>query len=61
MAKWRKLKDGSEMMFGKWKGTKMGNIPAKELLDLYNDGEMAEGNVKDYILDNIEILKDEIK
>lgn len=54
----KKLEDTDLMPFGKWKGTAMTDIPASYLLWLY-DNDMQDGNVKDYIEDNLEILRKE--
>ena len=59
MGKWYKLKDIDPMPFGKFQGTAMANVPSWYLFKLYNDGEMAQGNVRDYILDNIETITKE--
>lgn len=59
MGKWYKLTDTDEMPFGKYKGIKMIDVPADYLLFIYNDREIAKGNVRDYILDNLEVLKEE--
>lgn len=53
------LKDTDMMPFGKFTGTAMANVPAWYLLKLYNDGEMAQGNVRNYILDNLETITEE--
>lgn len=55
-----KLTDTSEMPFGKYKGMAMIDVPANYLLWLYEKG-LQNGNVKDYIEDNLEVLKQEIK
>ncbi len=55
-----KLTDESLMPFGKYKGKKMANVPAYYLLYIYDGGLMA-GPVYDYIQDNIDALKQEIK
>ena len=44
------LTDEYEMPFGKYKGTKMANVPASYLVYIYENG-LREGNVKDYIED----------
>lgn len=57
MGKWYKLTDKSEMPFGKHKGVSMVNIPCDYLLWLYKDGEMTRGNVRDYIEENLQAIK----
>lgn len=54
------LDDDSPMPFGKYKGEKMGNIPAKYLMWLY-DNNKCNQTVKDYIEDNLDVLQYEIK
>ena len=53
------LEDSSIMPWGKYKGKEMGNIPADYLLWLY-DNEKCSGDVKDYIEDNLSVLKQEV-
>jgi uncharacterized protein (DUF3820 family) len=48
------------MPFGKYKGEKMANIPAEYLVWLYENSKVY-GYVKDYIKENLETLKLEIK
>ena len=52
------LTDTSPMPFGKFKGDKMENVPAKYLLWLYNN-DKCFGLVKDYIIDNLQVLEQE--
>ncbi len=52
------LTDTSPMPFGKFKGDKMENVPAKYLLWLYNNNKCF-GLVKDYIIDNLQVLEQE--
>ena len=47
-----------EMPFGKYKGTKMIDVPASYLLWFLENG--SDGNVKDYAQDNKEALLQEI-
>ena len=54
------LNDDSIMPWGKFKGTKMGNVPAEYLLWLYENDKCDEP-VKEYIEDNLEVIKIEIK
>ena len=51
--------DHYEMPFGKHKGTKMANVPAKYLLFLHERGK-CYGLVKKYIEENLEVLKKEV-
>lgn len=54
-----KVKDDTEMWFGKHKGKKMANVPAGYLLYLYNN-KMAYGNLLTYIEENLDALQLEI-
>lgn len=45
------------MPFGKHKGRLLGNVPAKDLLWLYDNGRA--GRIKKYIEDNLDVLKKE--
>lgn len=54
-----KLTDKSLMPYGKYKGVEMANVPADYLLWLY-DNEKCSNEVKDYIVDNLEILRMEV-
>ena len=53
------LTDESLMPFGMHKGTKMANVPAKYLLFLY-DNNKCTSQVKDYIVENLDVLKLEV-
>ena len=53
------MDDNSIMPFGKYKGEKMANVPAKYLMWLYYEGKVF-GEVKQYISDNKEVLELEI-
>ena len=55
-----KLGDESPMPFGKYKGEKMANVPASYLMWLY-DNNKCNAEVKEYINDNMDVLKQEIK
>lgn len=54
------MTDESIMPFGKYKGTKIANVPAGYLIWLYDSG-LNNGPIKDYIIDNMDVLKSEIK
>lgn len=56
------LTDESRMPFGKYKGEKMANVPAEYLMWLY-ENQTGEGksDLKDYIEDNLDVIKVEIK
>jgi len=53
------MDDNSIMPYGKYKGTKMANVPPDYLLWLY-DNDRCSGEVKIYIFDNIDVLQSEI-
>ena len=56
-----KLTDESFMPFGRYKGTKLANVPAEYLLWLHGNGISPQHqNLKDYIEDNMDVLKQEI-
>jgi uncharacterized protein (DUF3820 family) len=54
------MNDESIMPFGKHKGEKMANIPPDYLLWLFDNGK-CYGEVRQYIEDNLEVLKSEIE
>jgi uncharacterized protein (DUF3820 family) len=54
------MNDESLMPFGKYKGDKMANIPADYLLWLYENSKVY-GEVKQYIKDNLDVIKSEIQ
>lgn len=54
------MDDNSRMPYGKYINTKMANVPAHYLLWLHREGKCS-GEVKRYIEDNMEILKEEVK
>jgi uncharacterized protein (DUF3820 family) len=47
------------MPIGKYKGQKMANVPAAYLIWLYENGNIY-GELKQYIADNLEVMKAEI-
>lgn len=55
-----RLTDHSLMPFGKHKGLTMEEVPADYLLYLY-DQDIAYGEVKDYIKENEDVLRLEVK
>lgn len=54
------LTDESLMPFGKFKGQKLIEVPARYLLWLYENNK-AYGQLKEYIADNLDALRLEIK
>ena len=48
------------MPFGKYKGWELGDVPAKDLLDMLKNGE-AKGELKEYIEDVKDILELEMQ
>lgn len=58
------MNDESIMPFGKHKGEKLANVPAKYLLWLYDTGcnsGTSHEELKAYIEDNMDVLKQEVK
>jgi len=55
-----KLTDESPMPWGKYKGDKMIDVPAYYLMWLYENKHYSK-DVKEYIDDNLDVLKEEIK
>jgi uncharacterized protein (DUF3820 family) len=49
------------MPWGEHKNKKMCNVPASYLLWLYDNNKCGQGDVKEYIKDNLEVLKKEAK
>jgi len=54
------MDDNTEMPLGKFKGTKMANVPADYLKFLYDNGK-CYGELKRYIEDNMELIDLEIQ
>ena len=54
------LGDKDSMPFGKFKGQRMGDVPAEYLVFLYDDG-LSAGDVRDYIEDCMDALRAEVK
>jgi len=53
------ITDESIMPIGKYKGQKLANVPPDYLLWLYINGNIY-GDLKDYIKENLEVIKSEI-
>ena len=54
------MDDNSIMPFGKYKGEKMANVPSEYLIWLYENSKVY-GGVKEYIKENLDVLKSEIE
>ena len=54
------MTDESLMPIGKYKGEKMANVPSEYLLWLYENGNIY-GELKQYIKDNLDVIKSEIE
>lgn len=54
------MTDKSIMSFGKYKGEKVCNVPASYLLWLHSTGKCF-GELKKYIEENMDVLKQEVK
>lgn len=52
-----KYTDTSPMPFGQHKGKALANVPAKYLLWVYAQPWLKTGQLKDYIADNLDVLK----
>lgn len=53
------MTDSSLMPFGRYKGQKLANVPPDYLIWLY-DNNKCNGELKQYIFDNLEVLQAEI-
>ena len=53
------LTDESPMPFGVHKDEKMANVPASYLMFLYDTGKCTS-QVKEYIIENLDVLKQEV-
>lgn len=51
------LTDKDKMLFGKHKGERMIDVPAKYLLYIYENKMCSNERVKMYIEDNLEVIK----
>lgn len=54
------MKDTDLMPFGKHQGKALANVPADYLLWLYREGKVNK-EIKQYIEDNLDVLKKEAK
>lgn len=54
------LNDDSIMPFGKYKGEKLGDVPADYLLWLY-ENDRCDRKVKSYVEENMDVIKIEIQ
>lgn len=54
------MNDYSIMPFGKYKGIKMANVPSDYLL-WCNEQDWCKGDLKQYIRENFDAIKSEIK
>jgi uncharacterized protein (DUF3820 family) len=54
------MNDSSLMPFGKFKGVKMIDVPAEHLLYIYENYKLY-GEVKAYIEENLDVIKEQIK
>lgn len=54
------MNDDSLMPFGEFKGRKMANVPPDRLLWMYENMKLY-GELKEYIEDNLDVIKSEIK
>ena len=55
------LKDGDLMPFGKHKGDKMIDIPAKYLLYMYENSMISNSRVLVYVKENLDVIKEQAK
>lgn len=54
------MTDKDKMPYGQYQGQPIVNVPAHYLIWLYDNGRCS-GNVKQYIKDNLEVLRTEVK
>lgn len=52
---------GIKMPFGKHKGEDIASVPADYLIWLNNNKEDLYGDIKDYIVENLDVLEEEAK
>lgn len=53
------LDDNSIMTFGKYKGEKLANVPARYLYWLYTEGSITS-DLRQYIKENLDVIKKEL-
>lgn len=56
----KEFDDNSIMPFGKHRGEKLANVPAEYLIYMYDEGRLY-GGLKQYVDDNMQSLRQEIK
>jgi len=54
------MTDNSLMPFGKYKGTKMANVPASYLIWIFENNKCSIEVIK-YVRENLDVLKEEVK
>lgn len=54
------MEDTSRMPYGKYKNEKMANVPPDYLIWLYENNKCG-GEVREYIKENLSVLKEEIE
>lgn len=54
------MTDESLMPFGRYKGMKLANVPASYLLFI-NEQSYVRGHLKNYITNNLDVLKEQAK
>jgi uncharacterized protein (DUF3820 family) len=54
------MTDSDQIPWGEYKGTAMIDVPADYLLWLYENNKCS-GEVKAYILDNLDVIKEQIR
>lgn len=55
------LTDNDQMPWGKYKNTKMTNVPSEYLIWLYENDKAGTGDVRRYIFENLAVLREEVK
>lgn len=53
--------DTTIMPFGEYRGEKLANVPASKLLYYYDEGYLKYGTIKQYVQENEELLRKEVK
>ena len=54
------MTDNSLMPFGKYKGTKMADVPASYLIWIFENNKCSIEVIK-YVRENLDVLKEEVK